>query len=179
MEFIQFTLEKYNATLEKWKEEAESTDSFPHEVEQRLAWIEESIANADAPGNHKTMAYGVFQPDADIAVCTCELVLSDRGQLAGKWLKLLKVTLSPEIDWGIQQVDVQAIKAAIQAYKTATLGSFAARLNHDAGTLKVYGRNEDQLKFLVTVIGELQSMEDSPVEASKEGRWLVLKTNKG
>lgn len=175
MEFLQFTDKKYQATLTKWADEATKSDAFPHEVERRLQWIAESLC-CQQVSTQKTIAYGVFKKSEDVAICTCELVLSDRGQLSGKWLKLLKITLSPEIDLLLTQEDFDAMQLAVNAYKTAVLGAFDARLEHDAATLKLYGRNDDQLQFLMTLLAMLKDSQASGLRAGREGRWLVLRT---
>lgn len=175
MEFRQFTLETYRATLEKWTHEAEQHECFPDEVMRKLKWIEESFSLENGRNPNRQIAYGVFQNGESIAICVCDLVLSDRGQLVGRWLKLLNVTLSPEIDVLMQCEDLGAVQTAVQAYKAATLGAFEARLEHDADTLKLYGRNDELLKFQMTLLAVLQESEKLTIKASKEGRWLVLK----
>lgn len=175
MEFLPFTEQKYRATLDKWCTEAEHYDAFPQEVERRLQCVVDALGGA-AKGRHQTMAYGVFLPGSDIAVCTCELVLSDRGQLAGKWLKMLSITMSPEVDFLLCQEDYSATQTIVQAYKAAVLGSFAVRLDHDADTLKLYGRSDSQLKFLMALLAVLEESQDSGLSAKREGRWLVLRT---
>jgi hypothetical protein len=172
MEFRQFTHEEFERTLEKWKVEAEVAELFPNEVEQRLAWIPLSI-NAPSLDRTKQMAYGVFQPGADVAIATCELLLSDRGTLVGKWLKMIRVTLSPEIEISMGLEDMAAVNLAIKAYKTAVIGSFAERLTHDADTVKLYGRNEEILRFLMFLLAAINE-QSGKLRAHRAGRWLVI-----
>ncbi len=177
MEFLLFTPNKLKSTLTKWQQEAELVDLFPLEVERRLSWVDESLVKANLPESNKTIAYGVFQTNQDVAICTCELVLSDRGQLADKWLKMLKITLSPQIECLVQLENTAAIQTVVQAYKTATLGAFNARLENDAEVLKLYARSEGQLNLHSALLTSLQE-NDSCITVSTEGRWLVLKTIK-
>lgn len=174
MEFRLFDRQDLDGTLSKWKAEAEAADFFPNEVEQRLAWVGDSL-DAPAQQNHRELAYGVFQPGEKISIATCQLVLSDRGSLVGRWLKMLKVTLSPEIENAIRQDDAEAISLGVQAYKTAVLGSFAERLTHEADTLKLYGRSDEILRFLMVLLGIINEDSSSKLSARKEGRWLVIK----
>lgn len=175
MEFLAFTNEKYRETLEKWIGEAEESDVFPCEVERRMQWVGEFLSKGSSSAI-TTIPYGVFHLDDDAAICICELVLSDKGQLAGKWLKMLNITLSPKIESMLSQEDLDGTRLAVSIYKLAVIGSMSARLDHDADTLKIYGRNEGQLKFLIALLTFLQEGGSHNLTAKREGRWLVLQT---
>jgi hypothetical protein len=175
MEFRRIEPADYDATLAKWMAEAESGDLFPNEVQQRLNWIPETFLPADGQ-SQKQLAYGVFQRDSNIAIATCELILADSGALAERWLKMLKVTLSPEIELAVQSDDMEATDVAVNAYKAAVLGSFHVRLTHDADTLKLYGRNDELLRFLMVLLVTIGQDPSSKLSAKKEGRWLVIKS---
>lgn len=179
MEFRKFDRQSFDATLTQWRNEAERCDCFPEEVTRKLEWIDKALlAGEDTKQAHRVMAYGVFNEGQQIAAATCELILSDRGQLAGKWLKLLKVTLSPEIESLIENSDVQAVDLGVKAYKAATLGAYDARLEHEADTLKLFGRNDDLLRFQMILMTFIQQdPQNSSIKASKEGRWIVLKSD--
>jgi hypothetical protein len=178
MEFMLFDQAAYDATLVKWSSEALEYDCFPNEVQTRLAIVQQSLqAKSNTTGN-VPMAYGVFAPGQNVASCVCDLVLSDRGTFGGKWLKMLKVTLSPEIDAKLQEGDPEATLAAIRSYKVATLGAFSARLDHEADTLKLYGRSREHLNFLLAMLSALNE-NSATVRATREGRWLVLRGKQG
>ena len=172
MEFRQFTQNEFEQTLKKWKAEAEAVELFPSEVEQKLSWISSSIS-APSSVNNKQIAYGIFQPGAEVAVATCELILSDLGSIGGKWLKMIKVTLSPEIEVSMGLGDMDAVNLAIKAYKTAVIGSFAERLTHEADTVKLYGRNEEILRFLMFLLASINE-QSGKLRARRAGRWLVI-----
>lgn len=125
---------------------------------------------------NKTLYYGVFPDGQNDAIALCEMVLSDRGSIASKWLKMLKLTMSPEVDTQIIEDHPDAIDIAIQAYRTAVIGAFSERLNHEADTLKLYGRSEEQLKFLAVLIAFINQEHGHELVATKEGRWLVLRS---
>lgn len=174
MKFEQLDQESYQATLQRWTWEAESNDIFPHEVERKLQWIHQVVANDTPSSNNCSLAYGIFFPEQKIPVAVCELVIS-RKTIQERWLKLLNVTLSPELELRIEGGDVSAIETAVRVYRTAVGGSFAAQLEHNADTLKLYGRNETMLKLLSTLLATLQS-SGADFDAKKEGRWLVLRS---
>jgi len=179
MEFRQFDRESYEATLDKWRSEAEQYDFFPEEVERKLCWIDNALTTAESAvtSQQTVIPYGVFQPGSIVAAATCELVLSDRGSLSDKWLKLLKVTMSPEIEALSEEEDLAAIDTTIHAYRAATLGAYSARLEHAADTLKLFGRNADLQRFQIMLMAFIQQdPEHSSIVASKQGRWLVLKS---
>lgn len=179
MEFRQFDRETYLATLDKWRSEAEKHDCFPEEVDRKLRWIGEALDAACAPRatQHAVIPYGVFAPGESIAAATCEIVLSDRGARTGKWLKLLKVTMSPEIEVLTEYEDQVAIEVTVKAYRSATLGAYNSRLEHEADTLKLYGRNAHLQEFQTLLMESIQQdQQHGAIVASQEGRWLVLKS---
>lgn len=178
MEFRQMCKQAHLETLGKWTAEAEEGDFFPDEVLQKLNWINETFTEENSKSSHKRLAYGVFQPGEQVAIAVCELVLSDRGQLAGRWLKMLRITLSPEVELLLIEEDMDAVNLAVTAYKIAILGSFSERLHHEADTLKLYGRTEEILRFLLVLLVSINQDATSKVSASKEGRWLVVNTVK-
>lgn len=175
MEFRQFDLQDYEATRAKWLEESVTYDCFPAEVEGKLdpvkAWLDGH--GADEP--NKTVHYGVFQPGQKVALAHCEMVLSNKGSKVQTWLKLIKLTLSPEVDTLQLQEEMAAIQTAVKAYKTAVLGAFAERVVLDADTLKIYGRNEEQLRLLIQMMSLINEDQAAGISATKEGRWLVLR----
>ena len=175
MEFRQFDANDYDATRKKWLEESVQYDCFPAEVEGKFDPVKAWLDGAGADEPHRTVHYGVFQPGQNIAVAHCEMVLSNKGSRAEKWLKLIKLTLSPEVDTLQLQEDMAAIQTAVKAYRTAVLGSFAERAAHDADTLKIYGRNEEQLRLLIQMMSLINEDQAAGLSATKEGRWLVLR----
>lgn len=174
MRFEQLDRKNYEATLQRWTWEAEANDRFPHEVERKLRWIGDLLADANGDPNNKSLAYGVFAEYSEVPAAVCELIIS-RKTINERWLKLLSVTLSPEVEARVEEGDVDAILTAVMAYRTAVSGAFDAQLEHQADTLKLYGRNEDMLKLLSTLLVTLQS-SGTDFDAKKEGRWLVLRS---
>ncbi len=174
MQFEQLNQQSYEETLRRWTWEADANDGFPHEVERKLKWISELLSNGKGDANHQSLAYGVFIEGASVPAAVCELVIS-RKSLNERWLKLLSVVLSPEVEAKVEAGDVNAIQTAVMAYRTAVSGAFDAQLEHNADTLKLYGRNEAMLKLLTTLLATLQT-SGSDFDAKREGRWLVLRS---
>lgn len=173
MEFRKITQQEYEATLAKWTKEAEECDCFPEEVPRKLAFIQEALTPPQ-DSVFRRLAYGLFANDAPVATGVCELVLSNKGSLGGKWIKLMNLVLSPEIDTKMQDEDMVAIDAAVSAYKAAALGAFSVRLEHEADTLKLYARNDQQLRFLMVLLAMIKADNSSTLRASRQGKWLVL-----
>lgn len=174
MQFEQLNQHSYEATLKRWTWEAEANDVFPNEVERKLSWIGELLPSSKGDANNQSLAYGVFTAGSEVPAAVCELVIS-RKTASERWLKLLSVILSPEVEAKVEAGDVDAIQTAVIAYRTAVSGAFDAQLEHNADTLKLYGRNEAMLKLLTTLLATLQS-SGSDFDAKKEGRWLVLRS---
>ena len=175
MHFQRLDITALEKTLDKWREQASKYEFFPEDVDRKLAWARDALNLKVHPDAHQVIPYGVFENDGDdAAIAVCELVLSNRGAKVGKWLKMLRITLSPEIEIQAEEKDPHAIRSAISVYRTATVGSFSERLNHSADTLKVYGRNQEQLELLIAL---LSTIEEAPsLEATREGRWLILRS---
>lgn len=176
MDFRQFTPADFEATLKKWESEAIEHECFPDEVQQKLGPVKASFTGSLGEVN-TALYYGVFQPGQTIATALCSLVLSNRGQLGGKWLKMLTLTLSPEVDTLKMEENFEATALAVDAYKAAVKGAFAARLEHEADTLKLYGRSEEQLQFLMVMLTIINKDPQPELIAKREGRWLVLRTS--
>lgn len=70
------------------------------------------------------------------------------------------------------------IDAAIEAYVACVLGVFHVKNAHNASTIKVYGRTQEQVRFLSLMNIALQQREGATFKSSIEGRWLVLKWSK-
>lgn len=175
MEFRQFDAHSFQATLKAWELQAEQAGMFPGEQAAKLSQVEKTLLSDNKQSQHKDLAYAVFHQGCDVALASCELVLSDRGALSGRWLKMLKVVLCPEIDAGFQENDVEATSLAVSVYRCAVLGSFSERLNHEADTLKLYGRDHTMMQFLSTLFTSIPQ-GDPDLQASKEGRWLVIRS---
>lgn len=176
MEFRQFSQQDTQETVIKWDEEASRYDCFPDEVHQKLAPLTKPAATGAEDKRNKTLHYGVFLDGRHDAIALCEMVLSDRGTIGGKWLKMLKLTMSPEVDTQVIEDHPGAIDTVVQAYRTAVIGAFSERMNHEADTLKLYGRSEEQLKFLVLLIAFINQDHGHELVATKEGRWLVVRS---
>lgn len=174
--FSPITEQTYRRMLEGWKAQAEEIDAFPQEVERSLTWVADALCDKSPSGEHRSLAYVVSEDGADVPLAVCELVLSKRSRYE-RWLKLLKVHLSPGLEARIEQGDVQAMETASNVYKAAVAGAFDAKLEHSADTLKLYGRNDDMLKLLVVLLARINAQDgaDSSLSACKEGRWLVLR----
>ncbi|GAB1409286.1 hypothetical protein MASR1M90_04400 [Desulfovibrionales bacterium] len=67
------------------------------------------------------------------------------------------------------------INAAVEIFRTAVLGSFSERLTHEADTLKLYGRTDGLMQFLLVLMTTIHN-QDTILKARKDGRWLVIES---
>lgn len=174
MIFEQLNQQNCAAALEQWKQEADTCDIFPYEVERKFDWLAKLLSGNGGDANHQSLAYGVFFEGSKAPAAVCELIIS-RKSLSERWLKLLSVTLSPELETKLEAGDMDATQSVVRVYRTAVSGAFDAQLEHNVDTLKLYGRNENMLKLLTTLLTTLQE-SGSDFDARKEGRWLVLRS---
>ncbi|MBB1599937.1 hypothetical protein [Variovorax sp. UMC13] len=169
--FKPFNDASFAATKADWEKGAEEGKAFPADVEQLLKWASEHLAV-----NGNELAYGVFEGGSTVASGICEVIISHP---AGKksWVKLLRLRLHPKVEDELFRNDPAGIKTALNAYVSAVIGAYHVKTVHNASTIKIYGRTQEQMKFLTLLAAAL---EDKAVEfkASIEGRWLVLRWTK-
>lgn len=163
--FKPFNAETLEATKTGWI--ASSDDSFPSDVEQTLEWAADHVATKD-----NQMAYGVFNGAEKVAIGISEVVISHPSKKS--WVKLLRLRLHPVVEQGIFNNDPDAVTTAISAYVAAVLGVYHVKTVHNASTIKIYGRTQEQVRFLTLLATALKSQAAEFV-ASIEGRWLVLR----
>lgn len=164
-EFRSFCDQTYAATQKAWSGDAKLGLAFPTDVERLFHWVSEHRQ----PAEQDATAFGVFNEGDFVALGIAEVVIQ-RLSARSKWVKLLRLHLRPEVDAALQQGEVEI---AMDVFTTSVLGSFRLQMAHDAATLKIYGRTNDQLRFLRTLVAVLNQTE-SKFKASLEGRFLCL-----
>ena len=173
MKFKPFDKKSISATRVGWQNDAENGGGFLPDLEQSLDWAESHIELVE-----NSMAYGVFQDGLSAAIGICELVITKRSSRS-KWLKVLRLRLGPKTESGLFSNDPKAVKVAIDAYITCVVGVFHVKNEHKATTIKVYGRTQEQVRFLATLAAAMQASKlETTFKSSIEGRWLVLSWGK-
>lgn len=168
MTFKPFTPTLMEQTRVAWIAEAEEGKAFLPDVMQAIEWATQHTSLSD-----NGMAYGVFETGSDVAVGICEVAISHPSRQA--WVKLLRLRLRPRVEDEIFQNKPEGIRSALDAYIKAVIGVYAVKSAHNASTIKVYGRTQEQVKFLTLLTAALQAMKDLTFQAQIEGRWLVLR----
>ena len=156
------------ATKSAWCKAAVDGGAFVPDVEQQIDWAEKHIKLTE-----NEMAYGIFPQESNIAVGICELCIT-RPSSKGKWIKFMRLRLSPAIDLQLFQHKKEGVSTAIGAYIACVLGVFHVKNEHKATTIKVYGRTQQQISFLTLLSAQLESRAELSFKSSIEGRWLVL-----
>lgn len=168
MEFRRFTQESFQATDEQWRRLADEAQAFTPDTEQILKWTAEHIEIKD-----NAVAYGVFPPESTAACGICELIVTKKSPKNG-WVKFIQLKLDPKIDAQIFANDPNGIVVAIEAYISCVIGVLDVKDHHDASTVKVFGRTQEQMQFLTLLSAALQKRDAFKFTTSIEGRWLVL-----
>ena len=144
--------------------------AFESEVARLMEWVKTHLS----PTQHDSTAFGVFRPGKNAALGICEIVIQ-RKSARSKWVKMLRLHLSPAVDSGLQAGDSDD---AMNVFKSSILGSMSLQMSHQATTMKVFGRTNDQLNFLKAVVGSLQvflkTKPNNQVKVSIEGRFLTI-----
>lgn len=166
-----FTQESFKATEEDWKK-GKATATFPTESEQLLEWVRTHMVEIDS---HDAIAYGVFPDGANIAEAVCEVVIS-RQSTRSKWVKMLRLRLNPVLDERIYNEDLDAYRHVLFLYAASVAGVLKLKNVHEATTLKIFGRSQEQVSFL-RQLALLLSQEKRIIKKHSikmAGRWLVI-----
>lgn len=172
MEFRSFTEQSVQATRKRWLKLAKENNGFAPDIEQVLNWTEAHTRIVE-----NEIAYGVFSAGSDSAIGICELIVTRKSSKVG-WVKFIRLRLDPEIDAQIFNNKSEGVVSAVEAYIACVVGVLGVKDAHDASTIKVYGRTQEQMKFLTVLSASLQKREMLKFTSEIEGRWLVLNWGK-
>lgn len=167
----EFNKESLNATDQAWNKDLEnSSDIFPGDV-----WRIINLArnNSNYQDKHAaSLTYGIFD-GAEAADSVVEVIIS---KSAKKWIKMIDCFIRPGISEQAYKKDTLAIEKLVNIYAAAIAGSMMLADHHQATVVKVFGRSEALLYILTSVAKNInESEQDLSVEATIEGRWLVVK----
>lgn len=170
MELRAFDAATLKASRETWLSDAEKGLAFYSEVERLFDW---AATHMDLSQTDAT-AFGVFRPGKKPALALCEITVQ-RKSARSKWVKMLRMHLSPAIDATLQSGDPLD---AMNVFGASLHGTLGLQMLHKATTLKVYGRSNEQLTFLRAVVSKLdQQLPDAIKKMAKlsiEGRFLSI-----
>lgn len=165
--FEKFTPENALATRQAWLKEANDGLAYAPELERLFDWVDAHQEISE----HDAVAFGVFEGTTEAAIGICEVTIQ-RKTVRSKWVKMLKLHLRPSVDSKLQDGDSES---AMDVFVQSMSGSMDLQMDHQANTLKVYGRTNEQLNFLRALLKQLQpTLEGKPVKASIEGRFLSI-----
>lgn len=170
LEFLPFTDQRFSATADSWNADAAAGLAFPSEIQRLLEWV----GTHRQPTENDSAAFGVFPKGKPTALGICEVIVQRKTQRA-KWVKMLRLHLKPSVD---DQLQKGIPETAMDVFVHSITGSMDLQMAHDASTLKVYGRTNEQLAFLKALVTQLkQHFDGKPelsVKATIEGRFLSI-----
>lgn len=172
LEFRIFGATSFAATKDAWTLDATNGEGFAPDVEQLMTWVAGHIALVD-----NEIAYGIFSPDSEVAVGICELAIT-KPSVRGKWVKMIRLRLRPTVEGLLFKNDPDGLLIAVSAYVSAVLGVYHVKNEHKAVIIKVYGRTQEQMRFLTLLSAALKKGGNATFESKIEGRWLVLNWGK-
>lgn len=166
--FEKFTPETAQASRLAWEKEAQDGKAFVTEIQRLFDWVD----THHEISNHDSAAFGIFDKKNQEAVGICEITIQ-RRTVRSKWVKMLRLHLRPSVELELQSGNSDN---AMDIFVESMQGSILLQLTHQANTLKVYGRTNEQLNFLKALVVRLQSQleESDTVKASIEGRFLSI-----
>lgn len=156
------------ATRTAWLDDAANGDGFGPDVEQLMDWVDGHI---DVTQNE--IAYGVFKREEKVAIGICELAVT-KPSVRGKWVKMIRLRLRPQLDAALFTNDPVALSTAVKAYTSSVVGVYHVKNVHGATIIKVYGRTQEQMRFLNFMVAYLKDRPDATFKAELQGRWLVI-----
>lgn len=167
-----FTDEAFLATERSWMRRATGDFSFPTEAPQILSWARTRL-NPNVVND--SVAFGVFKDGVEIASAICEVVLT-RKSVRSRWMKMIKLRLSPELEKGVYEENLDTARDVLAVYAAAVYGVLRLKLEHDATILKIYGRSAEQIAFLKALGVELEKHIKNH-RISIHDRWLVIENS--
>ncbi len=172
MQFRTFDKAAFAATKAGWFQDATRGEGFTPDVEQLMTWVE---GHMELVGNE--IAYGIFDDGQPVAVGICELAIT-KPSIRGKWVKLIRLRLRPTVEGMLFANNPDGLIAAVEAYVASVLGVYHVKNEHKATIIKVYGRSQEQMRFLTLLSAALKKRDDATFDSKIEGRWLVLNWGK-
>lgn len=174
---LKFTLKPFSevtfgATKTSWLKRVTGAFSFPTEVPQLLEY---AATRLDIHAGTDVVFYGLFKEGTDVASAVAEITVT-RKSARSRWMKMLRVRLSPELEEGVYNNSIEALKDIQALYVGAVAGVLRLKFEHDATILKIYGRSNEQMSFLKLVSTELEKLVKNH-KISIEGRWLVIEND--
>ena len=170
MELRQFDATSLKASKDDWLLDATKGLAFYTEVERLYDWAATHLELSQTDAT----AFGVFQRGKKSALALCEITVQ-RKSVRSKWVKMLRMHLSPAIDFALQRGDSLQ---AMNVFRASLQGTLSLQMLHKATTLKVYGRTNEQLAFLSAVVANIETkLADSVKEQAKvsiDGRFLSI-----
>lgn len=171
---LRFDEGKLASTKAAWVKSAEEIDVPALEFQKTLAWVESHVDYNARNGD--SYAYGVFADDCDEALAIVDIVYSTRGGPDIGWLKMLSVTLAPQFSAPVLTQQLASLVLAI--YIEAVRGTVALTDVHRSRVVKLYARNDEFFKILLSLNEYIGQYGQEIGMASKfEGRFLVITAN--
>ncbi len=164
-----FTQESFEATKKAWLRRTANDFSFPTEATQLLEWVSTHMS---VDVQNDSVAFGIFKDGVDVASAVCEVVLT-RKSSKSKWMKMMKIRLSPELEKGTYEKTLDSMRTVQEVYVAAVAGVLRLKFEHEATILKIYGRSSEQVQFL-RVLGVALEQTLKNHKISIHDRWLVV-----
>ncbi|MEY4562267.1 MAG: hypothetical protein RLZZ618_1544 [Pseudomonadota bacterium] len=165
--FKHFDEETIAASESAWKVESKAAGMFPAEVEQVFAWT-----RAHATLTDNEIAYGIFFDDIAEAFAIVEVVITQKSSKS-KLIKMLKLRLRPSLEAEVYAGNLGSYERALTCYSEAFFGLYKLRGADKHAVLKFYGRSNEQLNFLKSLVGALKKRAKGH-DFRMDGRWLVI-----
>ncbi|MYM65468.1 hypothetical protein GTP45_01295 [Pseudoduganella sp. FT55W] len=176
-ELAQFDHVRLERTIGRWTEKAAQLDMPFHEFEKDLNWV---AAHIDYTVVGDSYAYGIFAEGSDQAVAVAEIVYSRRAGPDVGWLKMLEISMGPEHSPS-QISSADMLVSLVDIYVAGVQGVIGLTDVHKARVIKIYGRNDQEMTFLVSLQAHLAKLDNHGTTGGFttkfEGRWLVIAVN--
>jgi hypothetical protein len=171
---VEFTPNLLSKTTKDWNILLVKYSLFQGEYKRVLEWASQCI---DYKAKPEDCAYAIIRESEKSASAIVEVVYHKKGS-SRSWLKMMDVTLSPEVEVMATSDNIDGLANLMDIYTAAVLGSFKLTSERKANIVKLYGRNPALMSYLSVLGTEFNSKSHSgPLKNLKvtiEGRWLVF-----
>lgn len=175
-EFGPITGDIIRAAESLWNEIADE-DLYYLEYNPLIEWAASHLPENGDENPGDSVAYGVFEAQSRSLVAIVDVVFKAGFKPQNRWIKMLKVNLSPLYSEYELAQNPGKLEDVIDIYFAAITGTIELTDIQNAKIVKLYGRNENLMLLLTGINKVFNEKKIAGYESGMHGRWLVLEAN--
>lgn len=174
--FGPITVDNIKAAESLWSEITDE-DLFYLEYNTIIEWAASHLHEKCGENAGDSVAYGVFESATGNLVAVVDVVFKAGFRPKDRWVKMLKVNLSPLYSEYELAQNPAKLDDVIDIHFGAIRGTIELTGVQNAKIVKLYGRNENLMLLLTGINKVLNERKIAGYDSAMHGRWLVLEAN--